>query len=173
MFELARLKGTPLKRIVLQTREGRNIENNQSPEPGEKIINAYDRLLKDHFGWINRKPACGIYNCFGLAWASRRTSIYDESEIYKILTDDGYRQLQNEVHLQPGDIVLYLHQKENMCDTLHAAVVLKLEMIGTTIIPWVVSKWSDAYGEAIHALRDLPRGEHYQDCLIEFWTDRL
>ena len=173
MFELARLIGTQQKRIVLQTRTGRNVENSQSPEPGAKINRAYENLLGDHFAWLNRKPACGIYNCFGLVWASRRTSIYDESEISKILTDDGYRQLENEIHLQPGDVVLYLRRTDKMHDTLHAAIVLKLEMIGTSVIPWVLSKWSDVYGEDIHALRDLPKGEHYRDCLVEFWTDRL
>ncbi len=172
MLELARLKGTPRQEIILQTRLGRNVENSQSCKPGRNIYDAYHRLVSEHFTWRNRKPACGIYNCFGLVWASRRTSIYDESEIAKILADDGYRQLQNEIHLQPGDVVLYLRQDDRIRDTLHAAIVFRLERIGTAITPWVLSKWSDVYGEDIHALHDLPKFEHYRDCLIEFWTDR-
>jgi hypothetical protein len=173
MLELARLIGTPQKKIVLQTRAGRNIANSQSCEPGEIIHINYNRLSRQHPGWRRRKPACGIYNCFGLIWASRRTSIYDENEITKILIDDGYHRLDDETKLLPGDIVIYLSRTDRERDTLHAAVILAMEMIGTAAIPFVISKWSDAYGEDIHALRDLPTGDHYRDCIIEFWTDRF
>ncbi len=172
MLELARLKGTPQKSIVLQTRAGRNVDNCQSSEPEGKIHSDYKQLRSEHFQWKNRKPACGIYNCFGLVWANRRTSIYDETEISKILTDDGYRRLENELYLWLGDIVLYLLPTGRMRYTLHASIVLQLETVGGATIPLVLSKWSDVFGEDIHALRDLPKGEHYRDCLVEFWTDR-
>jgi hypothetical protein len=168
MFEMARLGGTPLKRIILQTREGRNVENTQSCEPDATIRNSYDQLRGKHFAWVNRKSAYGVYNCFGLVWASRRTSIYDENDISKILKDDGYRQLVNEGQLQPGDVVLYRLNG----NTLHAAIVLELKPLhpGTSKIPWVLSKWNDVSGEDIHALRDIP--ECFRDCQIELLTDR-
>jgi len=168
MLEIARLVGTPPKGIILQTRAGRNLENSQSCEPEATIQDRYNLLRSKHFGWVNRKPACGVYNCYGLVWASRRTSIYDESEISKILTDDGYRQLATERQLQPGDVVLY-HLNGNI---LHAAMVMELRQLqpGTSQIPWVLSKWGPVFGEDLHALRDVPND--LGGCLIEFRTDR-
>lgn len=174
MLEMARLIGTPRGKIILQTRAGRNLENSQSCEPDAKIRNCYNLFRRNQFAWVNRKPACGVYNCFGLVWASRRTSIYDESEISKILTDDGYRQLAPDEQPQPGDIVLYLRQPgDTLRDTLHAAIVLELEKVGTYVVPRVLSKWSDVFGEDIHVLTAVPENEYYRNCLIEVWTDRL
>lgn len=167
MLEIARLVGTSRGKIILQTRGGRNVENSQSCEPDAMFGNRYDRLRGKHFGWVNRKPACGVYNCLGLVWASRRTSIYDEGDISKILKDDGYRQLATEEQPQPGDVVLYRLNG----NTLHAAMVLELKPLQPgSRIPWVLSKWNDASGEDIHALQDIP--EHFGDYQIEFWTDR-
>jgi hypothetical protein len=174
MFEMARLVGTPLGKIILQTRGGRNVENSQSCEPDARISDCYNLFRRNHFAWVNRKPACGVYNRFGLVWASRRTSIYDESEIYKILTDDGYRHLAPDEQPQPGDLVLYLRRNgDTLRDTVHAAIVLELEKVGTYVVPRVLSKWSDVFGEDIHGFLDIPKNEYYRDCLIEFWTDRL
>lgn len=105
-----------------------------------------------------------------MVWASRRTAIYEETVISQILTDDGYRRLVNGEDLQPGDIVLYLRPSGGTRDTLHAAMVTELRQFGDSKIAWVLSKWNDAFGEDFHALNDVP--ECYQDCLIEFWTDR-
>lgn len=174
MLEMARLIGTPRGKIILQTRAGRNLENSQSCEPDARIRDRYNLFRRNHFSWVNRKPACGVYNCFGLVWASRRTSIYDESEFSKILTDDGYRQLALDEQPQPGDIVLYLYQTgDTLRDTLHVAIVLELGKVGTSVVPRVLSKWSDVFGEDIHVLTDVPKNEYYRNCLIEVWTDRL
>lgn len=166
MLELARLVGTPPKGIILQTRERHNVANSQSCEPDLKTHNDYDKFRKKHNFWINRKPACGVYNCFGMVWASRRTAIYEESDISLILRDDGYRQLLTESQLQPGDIVLY---RKNG-DTRHAAMVMEIRPLGSSMVPWVLSKWNDSFGEDLHTLWDIP--EILKDCLIEFWTDR-
>jgi len=170
MLEMARLVGTPPKGIILQTRAGRYVENSQSCEPDARIRDCYNLFRRNHFAWVNRKPACGVYNCFGLVWASRRTALYKESDIASILTDDGYRRLVSDENPQPGDIVLYLHPSDNTRNTLHASMVVELKQLGTSTIEWVLSKWNDAFGEDIHALRDVP--EHFGDCQVEFWTDR-
>ncbi len=169
LFEIARLKGTPSGKIILQTRLGHNVKNSQSCQPDAAIQKRYQLLRKKHLGWITRKAACGFYNCFGLVWANRRTAIYEESEISKILSDDGFRQIKTESQLQPGDVVLY-RLDDNIC---HAAIVLELRPLqsGTRNIPWVLSKWSDAFGEDIHALLDVP--DILRDCQVEFLTDRL
>jgi hypothetical protein len=104
-------------------------------------------------------------------WASRRTAIYEENDLLKILANDGYRRIATEGQLQPGDIVFYLRRTEdNSRDTLHVAIVLYLDQVGSITVPWLLSKWSDQYGEDIHKLRDVPT--YYGDYLIELWTDR-
>jgi len=172
MLELARLIGTPPERIILQTRKRRDVANIQSCEPDERTRTFYQRFRVPHLSWKNRKDACGIYNCFGLVWANRRTSIYGEDDFKNILADDGYRLLTTEGQLQPGDIVIYLSRNaNNLRNTLHVGIVLNFDQIGLTRVPWVLSKWSDQYGEDIHKLKDVP--EQYGDYLIELWTDRL
>ncbi|MDO9533498.1 MAG: hypothetical protein Q7O12_15415 [Deltaproteobacteria bacterium] len=171
MLEMARLVGTPPEGIILQTRARNYLANSQSCEPDDRTRNLYGRFRSPHIDWKNRKPACGVYNCFGLVWANRRTSIYSENDLLKILTDDGYRPIINEKDLQPGDIVIYLRRTAgNSRDTLHVAKVLNLDRVGSITVPWLLSKWSDQYGEDIHKLRDVPT--YYGNYLIELWTDR-
>jgi hypothetical protein len=166
MFELARLVGTPPDKIILQTRERNYVANSQSCEPDATIRARYDGLRRKHFAWLNRKPACGVYNCFGLVWASRRTAIYEENDISQILSDDGYRQLVTDSQLRPGDVVLYRYPG----NTLHAAMVIELKPLGSSTVPWVLSKWGPVFGEDLHAFLDVPK--NLKDCMIEFWTDR-
>jgi hypothetical protein len=146
MLEMARLVGTPRQGIILQTRAGHDVANSQSCEPDATIRARYEGLRRKHFAWLGRKPACGLYNCFGLVWASRRTAIYEESDISKILTDDGYRQLMADSELRPGDVVLYRYPG----NTLHAAMVVELKSLDTSTIPWVLSKWGPVFGEDLH-----------------------
>jgi hypothetical protein len=166
MLEMARLVGTPPKGIILQTRAGHDVANSQSCEPDATIPARYYRLRRKHLTWVSRKPACGVYNCFGLVWASRRTAIYEESDILQILMDDGYRQLVTDSQLRPGDVVLYRYPG----NTLHAAMVVELKPLGTSTVPWVLSKWGPVFGEDLHAFLDVP--EDLEGCTIEFWTDR-
>jgi hypothetical protein len=46
-------------------------------------------------------------------------------------------------------------------------IVLYFDDVGATTVRWVLSKWSDQYGEDIHKLKDVP--EYYGDYLIEFY----
>jgi hypothetical protein len=145
------------------------VDNAQAYEPDEKTRTLYNVFRKPHPFWKLRKTACGVYNCAGLVWANRRTSIYEENEYLKILMDDGYRPTTEE-QLQPGDIVIYLTLTTER-NTIHVGIVLYLDHIGTTTVPWILSKWHEQYGEDIHILKDVP--EYYGNYLIEFWTDRL
>uniref|UniRef100_A0A7V4G6E5 Uncharacterized protein n=1 Tax=Desulfobacca acetoxidans TaxID=60893 RepID=A0A7V4G6E5_9BACT len=170
MFELARLVGTPPKEIILQTRAGHSIPNTQFCEPDANSRARYDMIRKPH-SWIHRKPACGVYNCFGLVWANRRTAIYDEQSISQILNDDGYRKLRIDEQPLPGDIVIYLRYCDQVRDTYHVGLIVYLieQRIGGKV-PWVLSKWDGVSGEDIHEIRDVPPS--LRDCTIEIWTDR-
>lgn len=171
MLEMARLVGTPPKEIILQTRAGHCVTNSQSCEPDENSRVRYDLIRRNH-AWINRKPACGVYNCFGLVWASRRTAIYDEQSISQILVEDCYRKLRIDEQPLPGDIVLYLQFSEEIRDTFHAALILELvaQRGPCGKVPWVLSKWNGVCGEDIHEIRDIPPS--LRNCAIEIWTDR-
>jgi hypothetical protein len=109
MFESAILLGNTQSSIVLQTRLGNPIENTIEAEPGEHGHRKFQRLI-EKFGarWEVRCLARGRYNCAGLVFANRRTSIFDPQLYMKILNDDGYRRLASVGQASPGDVVTYV-----------------------------------------------------------------
>lgn len=174
MFETVRLLGSDETELALQTRRSRQIRNAQAAEVvTDKAREVFARLSANHGRWEPRKPACGVYNCSGHVWASRRTAIYEESEIEKILADDGYRALRDE---RPtiSDLVLYY-----VNNTLyHVGVVFEFRRLDVIVelgdtrevdaAPWVLSKWNDSSGEVLHHVNDVP----WADCEVKFITDR-
>ena len=170
MFENLPFFGTRERKIALQTRLGTPIENMQTAEPHEQNIRMFGLISAKH-NWTLRKEACGMYNCFGLIWAARRTGIYDLKEIETILKDDGYRKLSEDEKPLYGDIALYLFPPPKV-EIWHAGLVCELRgLIDLDIaVPWVLSKFGPVYGEALHEAIDVPNPE--EGCGLEFWTDR-
>ena len=116
------------------------------------LRNSYPELI------IRNNPT-DCYNCHGMTFASRRTGVYENSEVVKILTHDSYKSIKLE-DVMPGDIVIY-HDPE------HSGMVLSVEKsIG--IIPKILSKWGMTY-EAIHSVYlcpyDLQNIVYYRCCL--------
>src|SRR5262245_43137202 len=108
VFETVRFFGSDEVELPLYTRRNRAVRNSQAPSAlDDRLRQKYARLLAQHQDWKPRKPGCGIYNCSGHVWASRRTAIYDQSEIDKILEDDGYRLLRDTEPPMLGDLILY------------------------------------------------------------------
>ena len=169
MFEFQKLLNREPTRIVVQTKRGRDIENEVGPELTDDHLRLYEALV-NKFGatWQRRKPATAGYNCAGHIWASRRTSIYEFEEVRKILEDDGYRRTD---HPLPDDVVLYTDQQIGW---LHASRVIQLQE-GITAqsrpIPLVVSKMNWG-GEVIHSAFHSPFTSPTFDLIIEYWTDR-
>lgn len=162
MFENVNFLGTPRKSILLDTREGNRIENDQALPPEQEHLRAYARILAERQNWQPRIGAAGIYNCYGLVWASRRTSIYEQAEIQKILTDDGYRPLRDGEQPMTGDIAVYTSGDR----MVHAGLVVG-EIAGLDgMIPEILSKINDFGGEVIHNAYD------FGESLDRFWTDR-
>jgi hypothetical protein len=177
MFERARLIGSREPTIKVQTRLGTDIQNAQAPPPNEMCIGRFDSLLKKRALWVLRKRPCGLYNCFGLIWASRRTSIYEQDQIEIILRDDGYRPLGDAESLHCGDLVIYYGRGGS--DIWHVGKVMELRNLvvsGQDVeaepsrIPWVLSKWNDSAGEVLHHYTDVPWPE--DEFEFRFWTDR-
>lgn len=164
VFSGVKLLGTTETSIALSTKRGRSIANGQAGEPDYQSRQSYARERSKHGEWFERKPACGTYNCYGHIFAARRTSIYEDAEIDKILEDDDYRPLRVDESPQVGDIVLYLWLGKRR----HVGLVVKVDYLENTPVPYVLSKWSDAWGESIHKYRDVLQ----LDWQPFFYTDR-
>ena len=123
---------------------------------------------------MNRKPATGVYNCFGMVFASRRTSVVDD--IDRVLREDGFRQLKIGEKPRTGDLVCY---RAESVDLLHVAVVTRIDPIlgssnqelGTGGV-WALSKWDDGCGEDEHNIHHHAWGPEFDPIAIEFFTDR-
>jgi len=166
MFEEELLLGVTEPEIIVQTRRGTSIPNSVRPEPGEQQRRKYDRIRKKYGQrWTRRKAACGVYNCFGMVFAARRTAILETCHVETILKEDGYRPLPSEEAVAPGDLVLYRDRAGK--EPHHVALLLRKDELGAW---FALSKWNDACGEDIHHI------QHHCwvdfDVDIEFWTDR-
>jgi len=132
------------------------------------------RLLIERCGanWQERKPPAGEYNCAGLVWASRRTAIYEPGLWLRIIEEDTYRLLTPVEEPLPGDVAAYIDVERD--EMLHVGRVVDLRPAfqGGTLIPWILSKWSDVAGEYFHSFRDHPYDMLGFKVRIAFYTDR-
>lgn len=173
MFEILELAGTPRSSIRLQTQRGTDIDNEQAAPPDDRRMRVFERLVATHFGWTVRKPPCGVYNCAGHVWASRRTAVYEQKWYDLILEEDGYRMLQGGESPVIGDLALY---RLTTGEILHVGLIMEIRRLSgdstgsSASFPWALSKWDDASGEVLHHFRDVPYAE--QDYTVSFWTDR-
>lgn len=103
-----------------------------------------------------------MYNCVGMVFACRRTSIVPK-HLDVILRDDGFRRVAHDMVVE-GDVVIY--RRDDIPQ--HVGIIQRLEqgLAGTTI--WVLSQWGDA-GEYIHPLIPVP--EAYGQP-TDFWSER-
>jgi hypothetical protein len=99
--------------------------------------------------------ASTIYNCFGLAFAARRTAIVDETDVQAILTDDKYRDLPWDPNAwMPGDVVLYHTERQELVHAGIVASILKDLQTGDCTV-YVISAWGEA-GEYYHRIGHVP-----------------
>ncbi len=164
--------GPTVKSIRLDTSKGEAILNQIEPPPNQLSINR-ENLLKVKFGrkWTRRASQRGAYNCAGLVWASRRTSILKDAEWDKIYEHDGYRTLADDESPMPGDLAVYGDEKAGY---FHVGLVIGESegiMKGATPFPLIVSKWDSSSGEYIHRQNDVPFQQSL-DYEVKYWTDR-
>jgi len=140
------------KSIAVQTRLGSSIQNFQyghtlSTYEKKQLDDLRVRYQLANFFKIQFSTA---YNCHGLTFASRRTSIHEASEINKILKEDEYLKIDPSDVL-PGDVIVYTADNG---DIEHSGVVVSRPEPPLNI-PMVVSKWG--YGsEVVHAANNCP-----------------
>lgn len=135
------------KSITVHTREGTPIPNGQSYEYSAWDISVASGIEKKYKDVKCRTDLNPIYNCFGLVFASRRTSISDLSSIPTILNEDGYTEIPRSEVL-PGDLVLYRGRDG---DVEHAGIVVSREDFYLS----VVSKWG-RFREVVHWAHEGP-----------------
>jgi hypothetical protein len=176
MFGAIEIGGTSAKGIVVQTRLGTPIANEQAPEPDYQALRIADKLEKDHTGWRRRKPPCGVYNCAGHVWTSRRTSIYDSKHYDTILREDDYRRMEVGEAIELGDLTVY---RLIGSDTiLHIAMIIEdrpgLGSLSNIRVLYALSKWNAFCGEYTHRLEDVPFQSQFlrSEYDLEHWTDR-
>lgn len=148
--------------IKIQTRLGRDILTDVYPDEPPHKLAAYAHRYGREFPEIQmRRAATARYNCYGLAFASRRAWVQLES-VRHVLQDDGYRRLSAGEGPLAGDIVLYW--SEGTIE--HVGVIIQIEVIGNTVLPKVMSKWGPG-PEYLHSVMRTPFGTTF-----EFWTER-
>lgn len=130
--------------IVVQTRKGSDILNSQLSEIPLWERADFPTYKSRYSEAIPRSEPTGIYNCHGLTFASRRTRIFEVSDIWKIIKEDKYFEIRAESVL-PGDIIMYLAEDG---DVEHSGIVVS-EPDGTSHFPKVWSKWGK-YCEILH-----------------------
>jgi len=137
------------RELKLQTRLGNDIVNCQgimkNPITKQQIED-----LKNRYHPISiRTCPSSIYNCHGLTFAARRTWIAENDEIYKILHEDDYQQIQ-EGDILPSDSVVYF---DNDSFVIHSGIVVDKNKVFN--VPIICSKWGHFF-EAIHLLGSCP-----------------
>ncbi len=108
------------------------------------ICGDYDKYTK-HIDFRLRSKSCARYNCHGMTFAGRRTTIYDADVIKRILKEDEYDIIPQET-VQAGDVVIYWAESG---DPSHSAIVLAPPDPKSLNVPLVLSKWG-LHFEATH-----------------------
>ena len=155
---------TPRLSIALETRRKSSIKNTQSRDitPLYKTVDRKYRLQYRNQPHQFRTPGpSAVYNCHGLTFASRRTTVWESSEIAKILDEDDYKEVK-EKNILPGDLAVYYALEDG--DPQHSAIVLKTEEVAGVRQIWVLSKWGHC-SEVNHWLWQCP----YEKCTIRFY----
>lgn len=137
--------------IALQTRAKWDIENSQSFDTTlweeHQLVEHKRRYPNAEF----RTGAIPVFNCHGLAFASRRSGISDTTAISRILEDDHYERISRE-EVCAGDIILYVSAQDG--DFEHSGVVTDTPQ-PPLFVPKIWSKWGFG-AEVVHLANDCP-----------------
>lgn len=144
------------RQLGLDTALGNPIANEQGEgtfTPGHLAqFRDLERAFSPELDFQVRADATPLYNCHGLAFASRRTVISDDTAIFLMLNEDGYREV-DAASVLPGDLLIYFDEKGQ---PEHSAVVINAGRESRLVfVPLVVSKWG-AYKEIIHRANRCP-----------------
>ena len=161
--EIGTQAGNP---IPLATRNGWEIPNEVREEQNPISLKAGERFWNVHRPNARIRSNTARYNCMGMVFASRRTSL-DIKDLNDILKHDEYKRVY-EIDVELGDIVVYRDQDRS--DIRHVGIIADKRLVlaeGRWDLS-VMSKWGEQ-GEYYHHIDDVP--EVYGE-VSEYWTDR-
>ena len=96
------------------TKKGTRIKTElHHDDPGFKGRELYRVERTWHPDWRQRRPPCGGYNCWGMTFVTRRTGIYDETLVEKILEDE-YREVEPASTSPTSNLVISLYIEKSM-----------------------------------------------------------
>lgn len=141
------------KSIKMHTSTDDEIENYQTFILLESEIIRANAIEKQFDGKFQGNPS-PLYNCHGLTFASKRTGIYSDTEIWKILKCE-YQAVASVNDLLVGDIILYL-ERDNETSIIHSGIVVTANhSIGTISEVRIYSKVLKAR-EITHSIYNCP-----------------
>lgn len=141
--------------IVTETTERWSIPNQQNYDLAGNEVALSDWFAKTYDAKRRSDPS-PIYNCHGLTFASRRTTISEPSVVQKIIEDDKYKIVQPDL-VMPGDVIIYYDEVGG--EIAHSGIVVELTFLPGC--PNVVSKWGMA-AEFMHRAHVSPYGRNYE-----------
>jgi hypothetical protein len=110
--------------LPLATRRGTLIPNERRLEQAPARIRAACELFQQERPNAQLRSATGVYNCMGMAFASRRTWV-DTGHLGMILEEDQHRPVASVDQVCPGDLVVYRSGHDG--SVTHVAIVLETE----------------------------------------------
>jgi hypothetical protein len=145
--------------MALSTRRQRHIRNEmnrEAPLHGARL--QIDQLKRDWKFAIHRDEVgpCNTFNCHGLTFGSRRTSIDSPVEVQKVLDDDDYTELDKK-SVKPGDIAIFRKGGE----IWHSGIVVEVVDVKG---PRILGKWG-----FLHEVVHFPWEGPYNDCQVTYY----
>lgn len=135
--------------LKLETRAQRQLPNQMQPQKPLQAIRDLAKIHERTCRATRLVSASTVCNCYGLAFASRRTALVDENAVFQALSEDGYKLVPfAPIRWDYGDVVLYRTSDSNAS---HVAVIVELRPGADPddIEVRVLSAWGDQ-GEYVH-----------------------
>lgn len=155
----------PSDEFPVYARSGWKIPQEYPGREASELIRIRSEALRQ---WRSRVQLRSVssypYNCVGMIFAARRAWI-EIDHVYRILEEDGYRQIPR-AQVAQGDVVVY---KDDKNQPSHVALIVLIEPYNQALNIQVISKWGkDA--EFIHYIEDVvpPLGKP-----VEYYTERV
>jgi hypothetical protein len=146
------------------TKKRYRIRDSQPPEMEPAYLLSMARFHETRYDSIRRRSLTATYNCYGMVFASRRTSLVEPKEIYRILQDDGYERIHDRLQVRLGDVVLYRMTPQG--DISHVGLVSRIDFSPRNFE--LLSKWGDC-GEYFHNENIVPPEFGRPS---EYWSER-
>lgn len=152
--------------LLLSTRRGRQIPNDRRRERPPAAMSAARELVLSSRPTARVRSLTSIYNCMGMVFATRRTTVLPD-ELEMILEDDDFRRISFEWELMAGDVVVY---RDTTGFVVHVGLVaeIRTNLSDGSREVIVLSQWG-ADGEYFHRVDDV---NPVLGSPAEYWTDR-